>query len=155
MDLPERITSTKMSSPLPSMQRRPTLKWVCHSTLLYLYTNIKIHSSPEKYAFNKRKCITRQDCVLKIVWKMNTIKACTRKEFLSENLTFVVNGLLWHSLTIHDQRSANTRSEKPRIREERAKIGPVASIKLAFMLSKTINLKTYARHFEEKCCNYI
>ena len=23
------------------------------------------------------------------------------------------------------------------------------------MLSKTINLKTYARHFEEECCNYI
>ena len=63
--------------------------------------------------------------------------------------------MLWHSLTIHDRRSANTRSEKPRIWEERAKIGPVALIKLAFMLSKTINLKTHARHFEEKCCNYI
>ena len=63
--------------------------------------------------------------------------------------------MLWHSLTIHDQRGGNTRSEKPRIREERAKIGPVALIKLAFMLSKTINLKTYARHFEEECCNYI
>ena len=60
MDLPKGSTSTKMRSPLPSMQlqRRPTLKWACHSTLLYVYTYIKIHSSPEQ-----KKCITRQDCV--------------------------------------------------------------------------------------------
>ena len=36
IDLPEGSTTTKMSSPLPSIQRRPTLKWVCHSTLLYI-----------------------------------------------------------------------------------------------------------------------
>jgi len=41
------------------------------------------------------------------------------------------------------------RFEKPRIREERVKI------KLAFQLSKTINPKTHARHFEEECCIYI
>ena len=59
------------------------------------------------------------------------------------------------SLIIHAQRSATTRSEKPRIREERAKIGLVALIKLASIFSKTSNLKTYARHFEEECCSYI
>ena len=59
-------------------------------------------------------------------------------------------------LTIHDLRSATTRSEKLQIREEKAKNGPVALIKLAFILLKPINLKTYARHFEEECsCNYI
>ena len=36
-DLPEGSTSTKMSSPsVPSMQRRLTLTWVCHSTLFYI-----------------------------------------------------------------------------------------------------------------------
>ena len=48
------------------------------------------------------------------------------------------------------QRSANTRFEKPRIREERAKIGPVALIKLACMLPQAVNLN-YTRHFEEEC----
>ena len=38
MDLPEGSTSSKMSSPLPSMQRQTTLKWLCHSTLLYIRT---------------------------------------------------------------------------------------------------------------------
>ena len=36
MDLPEESTSTKISSTLPSMQRPPTVKWVCHSTFLYI-----------------------------------------------------------------------------------------------------------------------
>ena len=33
-----------MSSPSPSMQRRPTLKWVCHSTPLYIATLKFIHA---------------------------------------------------------------------------------------------------------------
>ena len=60
--------------------------------------------------------------------------------------------MLWHSLNIHDHRSANTRSEKPKIREERAIIGQVALIKLAFLISRIKNLKTHARNFEEECC---
>ena len=35
-DLPEGSTSTNMSSSLPSIQRRPTLKWVCYFTLRYI-----------------------------------------------------------------------------------------------------------------------
>ena len=39
--------------------------------------------------------------------------------------------------------------------EVNPKIGLAALIKFAFMLSKTIILKTYARHFKEECCDYI
>ena len=38
MDLPEGSTSTTKSSPLPLMQRPRTVKWVCHSTALYIPT---------------------------------------------------------------------------------------------------------------------
>ena len=65
---------------------------------------------------------------------------------------FVIAGchctpLCRHSLIIHDQRSANTRPEKPRIREESSKIGPVALIKLDFILSKPINQKNLLAAF--------
>ena len=50
--------------------------------------------------------------------------------------------------------SANTQN-KETVREERAKISPAALIKLAFLLLKTINLKTYPRQFEEECCMYV
>ena len=42
--------------------------------------------------------------------------------------------------------------EKLIIREERAQIGQVALMKLAFLLSKSQNLKTYTRLFEEEGC---
>ena len=42
--------------------------------------------------------------------------------------------------------------EKLIIREERAQIGQVALMKLAFLLSKSQNLKTYTQLFEEEGC---
>jgi len=36
--------------------------------------------------------------------------------------------------------------------EERAQIGQVALMKLAFLLSRSQTLKTYARRFKEECC---
>ena len=43
--------------------------------------------------------------------------------------------------------------ERLTIREERAKIGQAALIKLAFLLSESQILKTYAGVFEEEWCN--
>jgi len=41
------------------------------------------------------------------------------------------------------------------IREEKAKIGPVALITLASLISISKNLTTHARIFEDECCSYI
>jgi len=49
---------------------------------------------------------------------------------------------------------ANLNARTLAIREERAKIGSVALIKLAFLVSRSINLPTHARLFEE-CYIYI
>ena len=61
------------------------------------------------------------------------------------------------SLIIHNQRSGKYECELAKkrltIRGERAKIGQVALIKLAFLLSESQILKTYARVFEEERCN--
>jgi len=40
-------------------------------------------------------------------------------------------------------------------REEKAKIGPAALIKLASLISISKNLTTHARIFEDECCSYI
>ena len=56
--------------------------------------------------------------------------------------------MLWHSLIIHDHRSANTGSKKLKIREERAIIDQLALTKLAFLIWRTKILKTH----EEECC---
>ena len=39
-----------------------------------------------------------------------------------------------------------------KIREERAQIGQLALMKLAFLLSRSQTLNTYVRLFEEECC---
>ena len=64
MNLPEGSTWTKMSLPLPSEQRRPMLKWVCHSTLVYIPTLKFIPPEPREICFEQKKCITRLDYVL-------------------------------------------------------------------------------------------
>ena len=50
---------------------------------------------------------------------------------------------------------ANLNARAPTIREERAKIGLVELIKLAFLVSRSKTLPTNKRLFEEKCCLYI
>ena len=61
--LPEGSTSTEMSSPLLSMQRRPTLKWVCHSTLLYIPT-LKFIPATRNMLWTKEMHPTLRLCVL-------------------------------------------------------------------------------------------
>ena len=92
MDLPEGSTSTKMSSPLPSMQRPPTIKWVCHSTLLYIPT-LKFVSAMRDMLWTKEMYHTSRIVCFKL-WceKLETCEKSTHpRGIFSSDVMFVVN----------------------------------------------------------------
>ena len=74
--------------------------------------------------------------------------------FLSQSIFIAQNA--GTSLIIHNQRSGKLEcglaKKSSQIRENRAQIGQVALIKLAFLIFKSQILKTYARLFEDEWC---
>ena len=83
MALPKGSTSTKMSSSLPSMQRQPTLKWVGHSTLLYI-SALKFIPAIRNCFWTKEMYHTWRLCSLNCENEKRARKARTRKEFLPQ-----------------------------------------------------------------------
>ena len=81
-------------------------------------------------------------------------KSLLQKGIMSEFSTHIIGQNAWTSLNIHYQRSGKFECESAH-NKRRAKIGSVALIKLAFLVSRSINLPTHARHFEEECYIYL